>query len=678
MEKKIAIIIQARSSSSRLPDKLFKKIHGIPIIEILIQRLKRVKKIKEIILATTKNKEDDIFENICKKFKINIFRGSQNNVLKRFYDAARSFKINIVVRITSDCPFSDPELIDSIINLHLSTNSDYTSNRMPPSFPDGLDVEVINFEQLKNAHTNVKLLYDKEHVTPFIIKNDKIKKTNFEFKHDYSDRRWTVDTFEDLLFLQKLMKNFKKINRVRWKSILNYENKNKKISLLNSAHKRNEGSTMCHGIKKWNFAKSIIPGGNSLLSKRPVLYCPDLWPTYFSKAKNIYVWDLQNNKYLDMSLMGVGTNILGYANDSVNKKVIQSIKKSNMSTLNCIEEVELAQQLIKLHPWAEQVKFARTGGEANLIALRIARCTAKNSNVAICGYHGWHDWYLSANFQAKNKLDGHLLKGLTTIGVDKKFKNSTFTFRYNKIEELKKLIKLKKIGIIFMEVSRNIPPKNNFLKKIRKLADKNNIVLIFDECSSGFRETFGGLHLKYRVNPDICVLGKSLGNGFAISAIIGKREFMNKSINSFISSTFWSDRTGPVAALETLRQMKKIQSWKIISKLGRFVKNEWKKIFKKNNLKFYIYGLDAMPSFVIKSKRYMEYKTYITQEMLKKKILASTTIYLSVLHKKNNLRKYFKNLNTILKNIKKFEKYRISSTKFLETKVSESSFDRLN
>jgi hypothetical protein len=130
------------------------------------------------------------------------------------------------------------------------------------------------------------------------------------------------------------------------------ENKNDKISLLNSVHKRNEGSTMCYGIKKWNFAKSIIPGGNSLLSKRPILYCPDLWPTYFSKAKNIYVWDLQNNKYLDMSLMGVGTNILGYANDAVNKKVIQSIKKSNMSTLNCIEEVELAQQLIKLHPWS--------------------------------------------------------------------------------------------------------------------------------------------------------------------------------------------------------------------------------------------------------------------------------------------------------------------------------------
>ena len=165
--------------------------------------------------------------------------------------------------------------------------------------------------------------------------------------------------------------------------------------------------------------KKIIAGGNMILSKSPERFLPDLWPTYFKSAKGCKVKDYDNNTYIDMSLMGVGTNVLGYSNSVVDNAVKKSILKGNMSTLNCKEEVDLAQKLIDLHPWFDKVKFARTGAESNSIAIRLARAYSGKDNIAICGYHGWHDWYLSANLTDKNKLNKHLLKGLGTQGVPK-------------------------------------------------------------------------------------------------------------------------------------------------------------------------------------------------------------------------------------------------------------------
>ena len=213
------------------------------------------------------------------------------------------------------------------------------------------------------------------------------------------------------------------------------------------------------------------------------------------KAKGCYIWTLENKKLLDLSLMGCGTNTLGYSVKKIDNSVIRRIKNSNMSSLNCTEEVFLAKKLIQIHPWAEQVKFARTGGEANAIAIRIARAIQpKRQNVGICGYGGWHDWYLAANLKNKSSLNNHLFKNLEAIGVNKNLENTSFVFKYNNIESVKKLIKDKKIGIILMEVQRNEKPEKNFLGEVRKLCNKHKITLIFDECTTGFRETYGGLH----------------------------------------------------------------------------------------------------------------------------------------------------------------------------------------
>ena len=278
-----------------------------------------------------------------------------------------------------------------------------------------------------------------------------------------------------------------------------------------------------NGINLYNYSKTIIPGGTTLFSKRSELHLPNRWPAYFSKAKEMNVWDLKGIKYFDM-FCAVGTSVLGYSNHNVNKSVSNNINKGNMTSLNCPEEVYLSKQIIKHHPWSSMIKFTRGGGEANAVAIRIARSNTMKKNVAFCGYHGWHDWYLSANINSKKNLDQFLMPGLNYDGIPNGLKNTSFPFPYNDFDYLSNLIVKKNIGIIKMEVMRNDVPQNNFLQKIRNICNRKKIILIFDECTSGYRENMGGIHLKFKINPDIAIFGKALGSGFAINAIIGKKK----------------------------------------------------------------------------------------------------------------------------------------------------------
>lgn len=441
--------------------------------------------------------------------------------------------------------------------------------------------------------------------------------------------------------------------------------------------KKKEGKIINSGIKLYKKAKRLIPGGNMLLSKRPEMFLPDRWPSYFSKSKGCKVWDLDGNQYYDISIMGIGTNTLGYGHPEIDDAVIKTVKKGNMSTLNCPEEVLLAEKLIKLHPWADMVRFARSGGEANAIAIRIARAASGRDKVAICGYHGWHDWYLSANLDGKDNLGGHLLAGLETKGVPKNLKNTVFPFRYNDFRELEKIVNSHDIGVIKMEVYRNINPKDNFLQKVRNLASSKNIVLIFDECTTGFRETYGGYHLKLGVQPDMAMFGKALGNGYAITAVIGKREIMEEAQSTFISSTFWTERVGPTAALKTLEIMKREKSWEKITKIGKKISNSWVKLSKKHKLSLSIFGLPALIKFSFNSKLNLEYKTLITQEMLKRGYLAANSVYVCTEHTPEILNGYVNALDEAFSKIAECEQGREISD-LLEGPVCYSDFRRIN
>jgi len=425
-------------------------------------------------------------------------------------------------------------------------------------------------------------------------------------------------------------------------------------------------------------AKSIIPGGTQLLSKRPEMFLPNLWPSYYKKSKGCEVWDLDNNHYYDVGIMGIGTCVLGYANDAVNDAVKDSIDNGSMSTLNAPEEVELAEKMLEIHPWSDQVRFAKTGGEAVTVALRIARACTKKTKIAFCGYHGWHDWYLSANLNDEEGLGGQLLPGLSVDGIPKELKNTAFPFNYGNYEKFNEIISNfgNELGVVIMEVQRYKTLDIDFLKHIRKVTEDLGIVLIFDEISSGFRVNIGGMHLLHGVNPDMAVFGKALGNGFPISAILGTATVMSSAQGTFISSSYWTERTGYVAALKTLEFYKEKNVIEAISKTGMFIRKGLTDIFDKTKLNISVLGgLDSVVAMDIQEENPLLLKTIFIQEMLDRGFLASNLIYVSFAHTQDVIDKYLENALEVFQLIAN-NKDNLDS--LLKSEISHNGFQRLN
>jgi glutamate-1-semialdehyde 2,1-aminomutase len=663
--------------STRLSNKVLKPINGIPMIELILKRLSKSKELDKIVLSTSIDPRNQPLVSHVTSLGFFCEQGSENDVLERYVQVARKYQADVVVRITGDCPLVDPELVDECIRRFQAEDVDYLSNTLPPTYPDGLDVEVVTLAALERALRESGSPFDHEHVTPYIYNSGLFITSVMQNQTDYSGLRWTVDEQNDLEVIANVFDHFKPNINFSWLEVLRLQQSNSNLFELNSAIARNEGATMSAGQKLWKRAKQVIPGGNMLLSKRSEMFLPEQWPTYFSKAKGCKIWDLEGNEYIDMSLMGVGTNILGYGHPEVDEAVMRTVSSGNMSTLNCPEEVYLAEKLIEIHPWADMVRFARTGGEANAIAIRIARAASGKDKVAVCGYHGWHDWYLSANLGDEKNLDGHLLPGLEPNGVPRNLKGTVFPFNYNNFPELEALVNKHDIGVIKMEVIRNLDPEDDFLQKVRQLATDRNIILIFDECTSGFRETFGGLHKKYGVEPDMAMFGKALGNGYGITAIIGRRAIMDAAQTTFISSTFWTERIGPTAALKTLEVMERVRSWEIITHAGMNIRDQWKLLAEKYELSITTWGLPALGGFTFQSNRALEYKTLITQEMLSKGYLASNAVYVCTEHTQEIVDNYFEALDPIFGLVKECEEGRDINA-LLKGPVSHAGFKRLN
>jgi glutamate-1-semialdehyde 2,1-aminomutase len=674
---KIVALVQARMGSTRLPNKVMKTVAGIPMIELLLTRLARAKEVDQIIVATSIDERNLPLVEHIRKLGYTCEQGSENDVLDRYVQAAKKHQANVIVRITGDCPLVDPDLVDEVIRGFKAADVDYYSNINPPTYPDGLDIEVFRFEALKQASLETRDPFDREHVTPFLRKPGQFKTAAIQHSQDLSALRWTVDEPADFAVIEKVFQTFHPRTDFTWAEVLNLQLQRPDLFNINQHLFRNEGATMGTGQKLWKRAKQIIPGGSMLLSKRAEMFLPDRWPAYFSKSKGCKVWDLDGNEYIDMSIMGVGTNTLGYGHREVDAAVQKTIKAGNMSTFNCPEEVYLAEKLVELHPWADMVRLARSGGEANAVAIRIARASSGKDKVAICGYHGWHDWYLSANLGDDKSLDGHLLPGLEPKGVPRNLQGTVFPFNYNNFEELEALVNAKDIGVIKMEVVRNMGPEDNFLQKVRKLATTRGIVLIFDECTSGFRETFGGLHKKYGVEPDMAIFGKALGNGYGVTATIGRRAVMEAAQSTFISSTFWTERIGPTAALATLKVMERLKSWETITQTGLTIREGWQQLADKHGLRIEHWGLPALTGFTFQSLNALAYKTLMTQEMLAKGYLAGNSVYVCIDHTPEVVAEFFASLDPIFALVRECEEGR-DVTGLLKGPVCHGGFKRLN
>lgn len=389
-------------------------------------------------------------------------------------------------------------------------------------------------------------------------------------------------------------------------------------------------------------ARKFIPGISQLLSKRPDRFSEGVWPAYYERAKGAEVWDLDGNKYLDMSIGGIGANILGYADDDVDAAVCEVIHRGSSSSLNCPEDVGLAELLCELHPWAEKVRFGRGGGEAMVVAVRIARAYTGRDKIAFCGYHGWHDWYLAANLGTKDALGEHLLKGLEPRGVPRALQGTALPFRYNYLEELEKIVTdhSKELAAIVMEPIRDHEPQAGFLEGVRRIADELRVPLVFDEVSSGFRMNTGGAHLKFGVNPDIAVFSKAMGNGYPIAAIIGRGEVMEAAETSFISSTMWTERVGPTAALATIKKHRAYNVGEYLMKIGTLVQEGWRQVAKQYGVEIEVGGIPPLSHFSFKYEQKFAFKAYFIQLMLEQGFLASTSFYSMFAHTVDHVAQY--------------------------------------
>ena len=367
-------------------------------------------------------------------------------------------------------------------------------------------------------------------------------------------------------------------------------------------------------------AKRLIPGGTQLLSKRPEQFLPDNWPAYYAKASGVRVTDLDGTTYVDMSIMGVGACVLGYADPDVDAAVKAAIDAGVQCTLNSPDEVALADLLCELHPWASMVRYGRSGGEAMAMAVRIARAYTGRDTVAFSGYHGWTDWYLAANLGPEDALDGQLMPGLEPAGVPRGLAGSALPFHYNRIDQLKAIVAEHgpELAAIVMEPQRGDAPEPGYLEEVREIATKTGAVLVFDEITTGFRATAGGIHLLLGVEPDIAVLAKAMSNGYAMAAVIGREDVMQAAQSTFISSTAWTERIGPAAALATIEKYRRLDVGEHIMRIGRRMIDGWNAAAKRTGLALEASGLPSLCHFTLAYDDSQALNTLFTQTMLER------------------------------------------------------------
>ncbi|MAT16822.1 MAG: aminotransferase class III [Planctomyces sp.] len=429
-------------------------------------------------------------------------------------------------------------------------------------------------------------------------------------------------------------------------------------------------------------AKQLIPGGTQLLSKRPEMFAPEVWPGYYQSCNGCTVVDLDGREYTDMSIMGIGACLLGYADPDVTDAVTERIRRGSMCTLNAPEEVLLAEELIRIHPWAEQVRYARTGGEAMTVAVRIARAATDRSLIAFCGYHGWHDWYLAANRRPKGEgdsLKGHLLPGLHPNGVPEELAGTAIPFQYNQIDQLQQIIKKegKRLAAVVMEPTRYSDPEPGYLEQVRELCHQNGSLLVIDEITAGWRMHYGGAHLKYGIEPDIAVFGKALGNGHPMAAIIGTKTAMQAAQETFISSTYWTEAVGPAAALATLKRMKETDLSTKLNALGHELRYGITPIAEKFGIPLKLLGHAPITHFQYDHPQAAEIQTYITIQMLERNILAGAGFYASLAHSSQHIQRYLEAYRAIYAELQEpVEKRTVD--KLLKSPVKHGGFSRLN
>jgi glutamate-1-semialdehyde 2,1-aminomutase/spore coat polysaccharide biosynthesis protein SpsF len=552
----VVAIIQARMGSSRLPGKSLAEIEGHPMLWHVVQRVKRATMVDRVVVATSTAPADDAIEKMCRDNNVPCYRGSENDVLDRYYGTAQAEKASQIVRITADCPLIDPEVIDHVVSRFQRGDLDYASNAMVRTYPDGLDTEICTFSALEKAWHEARKSSEREHVTPY-LRTGKFRTANIENNSEFSylHCRWTVDEREDLEFVRAVYASLRGKDSFLMEDILQLLREKPELEKLNSEILSNRGyykSLYAEAIagpaparvqersKAWlERSRKVIPGSAQTFSKSYNQYVQGVAPVFLARGKGSRVWDVDGNEYIDY-VQGLLPNILGYAHPEVNAAAAAQTAQGHSFSLPHPIEVELAERLIRLIPCAEMVRFGKNGSDATSGAVRAARAFTKRERVACCGYHGWQDWYIGSTTR-----NGGIPAGVRAL---------THPFTYNDLSSLEKVLgeHTGEFAAVIMEPVNFWPPAPGFLEGVKSLARQHGALLIFDEICSGFHFGLGGAQKRFGVTPDLACFGKAMGNGFPISCIVGRADAMKIFEEVFFSFTFAGEVASMAAAMKVL------------------------------------------------------------------------------------------------------------------------------
>lgn len=551
----IVAIIQARMGSSRFPGKSLADLAGRPMLARVAERVRLARRVDDVVVATSAAPPDDAIAEFCRKERIPCFRGSEEDVLDRFYGAAREHGADIIVRITADCPLIDPDVIDRVVERFQRGDCDYASNTLRYTYPDGLDTEVFSRAALERAWREARRPSEREHVTPY-LRSEGFRAVNVENEGPPGEsQRWTVDHPADLEFVRGVYSAFGGRADFRYQEVMQLLKARPELAATQTETITNEGyyrslhqqakagaapKLLLTKSQQWLArSKKVIPGCAQTFSKGYTQYVQGVAPLFLERGAGCRVWDVDGNQYIDY-VQGLLPNILGYACEDVNRAAAGQLGQGHSFSLPHPLEVELAERLTRLIPCAEMVRFGKNGSDATSGAVRAARAFTKRDRIACCGYHGWQDWYI----------------GTTTrnAGVPKAVRELTHPFVYNDLASLEKILAAHpgEFAAVIMEPVNFVEPAPGFLAGVKDLCGKHGAVLIFDEICSGFHFGLGGAQKIFGVTPDLACFGKAMGNGFPIACVVGRAEIMQTFDEIFYSFTFAGEVASMAAAMKVL------------------------------------------------------------------------------------------------------------------------------
>lgn len=660
---KIIAIVQARMGSKRLPGKILMEIEGKPMLWHVVKRVSSSRLIDAVVVATSSHPDDDKVEVFCRKNNFNLFRGSQEDCLDRFYKAARKFKADIVVRITADCPLISPEIIDQVISKYLKGKSDYATNTILYTYPDGCDVEVFSFRALAQAWYKCKDSLQKEHVTLFIRNSGNFKIKNVENKNPVlpNEFKWSVDKLEDLEFVKFIYKHLYKNGKIfKYKAIMALLKQYPELKKINYKTIVNEGYYLSllklplvkprkkikikDSLRLKEKAKKLIPGCSQTFSKGPTQFVQGVAPVFLEKGKGAYVWDVDRNRYIDYA-MALGPIILGHNYPKVSGAVRNALSKGTTFTLPHRLEVELSELLCRIIPCAQMVRLGKNGSDVTSAAIRLSRAYTDRDIIACCGYHGWQDWYIATTTMNK--------------GIPEEVKKLTLTFEYNNIESLEKIFNKNKnkVACVIMEPTGVVEPCNDFLQKVEEITHKNGALLVFDEVVTGFRFALGGAQDYFKVIPDLACFGKAMGNGFPIAAIVGKKEIMRLFEEVFYSFTFGGEIVSTAAAIATIKELKDKNVIPYLWEQGRKIKDGYNVLTREFGFSESTECIGYAPRTVISFKNKKKednliFKSLFQQECIKRGVLFTGNHNICYSHSNKDIDYTLRVYKTVLEIIK--------------------------